>query len=51
MYNTKKFAVGSPDVYDEINAMHFPDDDKEIKKSDLVYSDDRMELRFGGENE
>ena len=45
---TLKWKVGSPEVLDQ---MMFPDDDKDIKPSDLVHGEERKQLRFGGEDE
>jgi len=49
MYNTKKFVVGSPEVYEEIMTLYFPDDDKNIKTEDLILErqKEKQELRFG----
>jgi hypothetical protein len=35
------------DIEDIRRAMELTDDDRQIKKDDLVYSDDRLVLRFG----
>jgi len=39
------------DIEDIRRAMELSDDDRQVKKDDLVYSDDRMVLRFGVEGE
>ncbi len=53
MYNTNKFVVGSPEVYEEIMTLYFPDDDKDIKSEDLIpeRQEEKRRLRFGGEDD
>ena len=48
MSKTLRWAVGDPDVYEQMLAMELPDDDKDIKPSDLVHKEEGDELRFGG---
>jgi hypothetical protein len=49
MYNTKKFVVGSSEVYEEIIMFYFLDDGKDIKTEDLIpeRQKEKQELRFG----
>ena len=37
------------DIEDIRRAMELTDEDRQVKKADLVYIDDRMVLRFGGD--
>ena len=45
--NRKKVS----DIEEIQRAMSMSDDDKDIKPSDLIYSSDRMELRFGADRD
>jgi len=36
-------------IEDIRRAMELSDDNRQVKKDDLVYSDDRLVLRFGGD--
>ena len=37
------------DIEDIRRAIELTDEDRQVKKADLVYIDDRMVLRFGGD--
>lgn len=51
MYDTDKFIAGSPEVYEQIMMLYFPDDDKNIEPGDLIHEEERRQLRFGGEDD
>ncbi len=47
MQNSKLNRKKVSDIEEIRKAMSMSNDDKDIKPSDLIHSDDRMELRFG----
>lgn len=51
MSKNLKWAIGDIDVFSQMMEMELPDDDKDVKPSDIIHKEERQTLRFGGTDE